>query len=284
MTEQLPVLSLRQISKAYGSVQALNGVDFDVYPAEVVALVGDNGAGKTTLVKVMTGAHKPDRGEIYFDGKPCRFDTPGAAKRVGIEVVYQNLGLLENLSIASNVFLGREIHSRLFGVVDTPFMNFRAMNVKTMDMLRRYNVTIDSPKRLVSRLSGGQRQLVAIARGAGWGSKLLVMDEPTAALGIQESRKVLDLVHHLRSAGVSVVIVSHNLEHVFEVADRITVLRRGRIAGSVHAEASTAGDVVRLITGAGEVGKTKAVLEAEAALLAQRDSGGTEEVHGSDQR
>ena len=268
MVTQEALLSLRHICKAYGSVQALDAVDFDVYPSEVVALVGDNGAGKTTLVKVIAGAHKPDHGDIFFDGKPHHFDTPSAAKQVGIEVVYQNLGLIENLSIAANVFLHREPRLKLLNRVDTPFMNFRDMNVRTRTMLERYNVSIDSPKRLVSKLSGGQRQLVAIARGAGWGSRLLVMDEPTAALGIQESRKVLDLVHHLKDQGVSVVIVSHNLEHVFEVADRITVLRRGQVAGSVRADVSTASDVVHLITGAAEVGKGKAVVNAEIAALA----------------
>lgn len=273
MTEREALLSLRGISKAYGSVQALDTVDFDVFPSEVVALVGDNGAGKTTLVKIIAGAHQPDRGEIYFDGERHDFDTPSAAKRAGIEVVYQTLGLVENLSVAANVFLHREPRVKLLRRVNTPFMNFREMNTRTTSMLQRYNVAIDSPKRLVSKLSGGQRQLVAIARGAGWGSRLLVMDEPTAALGIQESRKVLDLVHQLKEQRVSVVIVSHNLEHVFEVADRIVVVRRGKIAGSVHADASTASDVVHLITGATEVGKSRAIVSAEIAALSTQHRG-----------
>lgn len=268
MAEREALLSLRNISKAYGSVRALDDVDFDVYPSEVLALVGDNGAGKTTLVKVIAGAHRPDRGEIYFDGVLRHFNSPLEVKRAGIEVVYQNLGLIENLSIAANVFLHRESRLKLLGRITTPFMNFREMNSETRAMLERYNVAIDSPKRLVSRLSGGQRQLVAIARGAGWGSRLLIMDEPTAALGIQESRKVLDLVRHLREQAVSVLIVSHNLEHVFEVADRVTVLRRGRVAGSLRTDTSSASDVVHLITGAAEVGTTKAVVDAEIAALA----------------
>lgn len=257
MVQHEALLSLRDISKAYGSVRALEAIDFDVFPSEVVALVGDNGAGKTTLVKIIAGAHKPDNGTIYFDGKLQDFDTPSAAKQVGIEVVYQTLGLVENLSVSANIFLHREPRVKLLGRIRTPFMSLAEMNTKTTTMLKRYNVTMDSPKRLVSRLSGGQRQLVAIARAAAWGSRLLVMDEPTAALGVQESRKVLDLVHQLKEQGVSIVIVSHNLEHVFDVADRITIVRRGIIAGSVRADASTASDVVHLITGAGHVGKAE---------------------------
>jgi len=267
MATEAPIVSLRHVSKAYGSVQALDNVDFDIYSAKVVALVGDNGAGKTTLVKLISGAHRPDRGEILIDGKQHRLDDPASARQAGIETIYQNLGLLENLSVAANVFLGREVRVTLLAGKPTPFMNFRAMNTRTAAMLEGYNVFIDSPRRLVSKLSGGQRQLVAIARGAGWGSRVLLMDEPTAALGIQESARVLELVRHLKSRGVAILIVSHNLEHVFSVADSISVLRRGRLVGSVTADASNAADVVALITGAVEVGKTMAIREAEIKTL-----------------
>jgi fructose transport system ATP-binding protein len=278
VSAETPIISLRQVSKSYGSVQALDDVDFDLYPAEVVALVGDNGAGKTTLVKVISGAHRPDRGEVFIDGRRCRMDDPTVARHMGIEVVYQNLSLLENLSISANVFLGREVRVALPGGRATPFMNFRAMNGRTRAMLENYNVVIDSPKRLVSKLSGGQRQLVAIARGAGWGSRVLVMDEPTAALGIQESAKVLELVRHLKDQGVSVLIVSHNLEHVFSVSDRIAVMRRARLVGSLRADVSNAADVVALITGAVEVDRTRAIREAEVQALALESEYGAEEV------
>jgi ABC-type sugar transport system ATPase subunit len=258
MGEREALLKLRDISKAYGSVQAIQNVDFDAYEGEVIALVGDNGAGKSTLVKVISGAHKPDSGEISFEGKACHFDTPLDAKRLGIEIVYQNLGLLENLSITANIFLGREERVKLFGRYQTPFMNFRAMDKQAHALLKQYSMTVDSPKRHVAKLSGGQRQMVAIARGAGWGSRMIVMDEPTAALGVQESKKVLDLVKRLRERGIGVIIISHNLEHVFDIADRITVLRRGQVVGTVKAAESSPSEVVHLITGAGVVDRSLA--------------------------
>jgi len=267
VTDGTPLLALRHISKSYGGVLALDDVDFEVYPGEVVALVGDNGAGKTTLVKVIAGAHTPDRGEIHVDGQLRRFDTPSAAKSAGIEVVHQSLGLLENLSVAANLFLGREVQLTMFGKMKTPFMDFRTMNERTRSMLAQYNVVIDSPKRLVSKLSGGQRQLVAITRGAGWGSRLLVMDEPTAALGIQESAKVLELVRQLKEHSVGVMVISHNLEQVFSMADRVAVMRRGRLVGSVRADGSNVGDVIALITGASEVGKMQVAAEVEAVTM-----------------
>ena len=250
LTTAPPLLQLQQISKAYGHVQALQEVDFDVVTGEVIALVGDNGAGKSTLAKVISGAIKPDRGEMYFDGRPYHVDTPLDAKKRGIEIVYQNLGLLDNLTIAANVFLGREVRVKWLGRRNTPLMDLPGMARQTRAMLDQYGLDVDSTERLVSELSGGQRQLIAISRAASWGSRVIVMDEPTAALGVRESRKVLELLLQLKGRGVAVIVISHNLEHVFSVADRIAVLRRGRNVGTVRTTDSSPSEIVHYITGA----------------------------------
>ena len=249
MESTAPLVQLRNISKAYGSVQALLNVDLDLYASEVLALVGDNGAGKSTLAKIVSGAHQPDTGDIVIDGRPCVLSTPLDAKRLGIEMLYQDLGLLENLSVAANVFLGREIPLRLLGR-PSAWMDTQEMARRTRGLLQQYGLEIDSPDRSVAALSGGQRQLIAIARSALWGSRLIVLDEPTAALGVRESARVLDIVRQLRKGGVAVLVISHNLEHVFSIADRIAVLRRGRNAGTLQTSESTPSDVVHYITGA----------------------------------
>ena len=181
----LPLLRLRGITKSYGSVRALRGVELDLFPGEVLALVGDNGAGKSTLAKIISGAHQPDTGEIEFGGGPWAVQRPADAKRLGIETLYQDLGLLDNLTVEANIFLGRERRIQLRGV-NLPFLNTRRIAREARALLERYGLDVD-PKRPMSGLSGGQRQLVAIARTAGWGSKVIVLDEPTAALGVRES-------------------------------------------------------------------------------------------------
>jgi ABC-type sugar transport system ATPase subunit len=247
-----PLLELRKISKSYGRVQALTDVDLEVFPGEVLALVGDNGAGKSTLAKVISGAHQPDDGEIVFDGEAHAIASPSDGKQLGIEMVYQNLGLLENLTVAANIFLGRELRRKVAGR-SLPFLDQRGMERRSQALLEQEGAQGISPRRSVAALSGGQRQLVAIARAAGWGHRLIVMDEPTAALGVRESRMVLDLVDHLRSRGVAILVISHNLEHVFEIADRIAVLRRGKSVGTVRTAESRPDEIVRLIVGADAV-------------------------------
>ncbi len=252
MTTSSPLLELRRISKSYGKVEAVSDVDLQIHPAEILALVGDNGAGKSTLAKIISGAHRSDIGEVRFAGEARELASPAEAKRLGIEMVYQNLGLLENLTVAANIFLGRELRRTIAGV-STPLLDLRAMEQRSLELLEAEGARGIPPRRGVSALSGGQRQLVAIARAAGWGNRLIVMDEPTAALGVQESLMVLELVRHLRSRGIAVLVISHNLEHVFAMADRIAVLRRGRLVGTVRTSETDPNDVVRLIVGADAV-------------------------------
>jgi ABC-type sugar transport system ATPase subunit len=241
-----PLLEARGISKSFLHVQALDDVDFRVNPGEVVALVGDNGAGKSTLMKTLCGAYQPDAGSIVFDGRPVAMRTPRDAIALGIAVVYQDLALVDHRDVASNVFLGRE--PTRGAAVDKPRMVREAREV--LDNLK---VTIPSVQTLVGLLSGGQRQAVAIARAVHQGGRLIFMDEPTAALGVREQAKVLRLIEDLRSQGTAVVVVSHNLQHVFSVADRIVVLRGGRNAGERIKAETTPEDIVRLIVGADRI-------------------------------
>jgi ABC-type sugar transport system ATPase subunit len=227
-------------------VQALDDVDFRVVPGEVVALVGDNGAGKSTLMKTLCGAYQPDAGSIVFDGRPVAMRTPRDAIALGIAVVYQDLALVDHRDVASNVFLGRE--PTRGAAVDKPRMVREAREV-----LNNLKVTIPSVQTLVGLLSGGQRQAVAIARAVHQGGRLIFMDEPTAALGVREQAKVLRLIEDLRSRGTAVVVVSHNLQHVFSIADRIVVLRGGRNAGERIKAETTPEDIVRLIVGADRI-------------------------------
>jgi ABC-type sugar transport system ATPase subunit len=245
------VLEARGVRKSYGSVEALRGVDFSVYRGETIALVGDNGAGKSTLIKVLCGAHSPDEGELLVAGEPVRFAGPREARLQGISVVYQDLALVENFDIAQNVFLGR-VPVR-FGRVDR-----RRMARETTAVLEELAVNLPSVRTPVRFLSGGQRQAVAIARAVHQGGRVLIMDEPTAALGVREGGKVLQLIETLKSRDLAIIVVSHNLEHVFTIADRIAVLRAGRIAGTREKATSSHADIVGLIMGAG----TEATVEA----------------------
>jgi ABC-type sugar transport system ATPase subunit len=241
-----PLLEARGISKSFLHVQALDNVDFRVEPGEVVALVGDNGAGKSTLMKTLCGAYQPDAGSIVFDGRPVTLRAPRDAIALGIAVVYQDLALVDHRDVASNVFLGRE--PTRGAAVDKPRMVREAREV-----LNNLKVTIPSVQTLVGLLSGGQRQAVAIARAVHQGGRLIFMDEPTAALGVREQAKVLRLIEDLRSRGTAVVVVSHNLQHVFSIADRIVVLRGGQNAGERIKAETTPEDIVRLIVGADRI-------------------------------
>lgn len=237
-------IEARGLSKSYGHVRALDGVDFTLLPRETHAVVGDNGAGKSTLVKIVGGVIQPTSGELLIDGRPASFANPVDALRAGISSVHQNLALVGCRSIAENLFLGRE-PTRL-GFLRRKHMRVRALEM--LSMLAQMNVR--DPDALVSDLSGGQRQAVAIARGVSLGTRVLILDEPTAALGVRESTEVLKVIEDLKADGRTVILISHNLPHVFALADRITVLRGGRLVGTVRRVDSTPNEIVRMITGA----------------------------------
>ena len=238
-----PLLELRGVSKNFGSVQALTDVDFDVRAGEVMALVGDNGAGKSTLIKCIAGIHGYDHGDITFGGEPVHIHGPKDAAKLGIEVVYQDLALCDNLDVVQNMYLGRETRDRLFR------LNESAMEQRTLETLQSLAVTtIRSVRQPVASLSGGQRQSVAVAKAVQWNSRLVILDEPTAALGVAQTRQVLDLVKRLADRGLAVVLISHNLHDVFEVATRITVLRLGRDIVVYERDKTTQQEVVQAIT------------------------------------
>jgi len=238
-----PTLELRDVTKAFGSVQALTDVDFEVRDGEVMALVGDNGAGKSTLIKCIAGIHPIDSGEVYFDGQQVTIHGPKDAAKLGIEVVYQDLALCDNLDVVQNMYLGRESHNAV------QVLNEPVMEQKTAETLKSLAVTtIRSIRQPVATLSGGQRQSVAVARAVMWNSQLVILDEPTAALGVAQTEQVLSLVKRLGEQGLAVILISHNLHDVFEVADRITVLRLGRNAGLFDRKTTTQQEVVQAIT------------------------------------
>ncbi len=245
-----PILSGRGISKAFGHVQALVDVDIDLYQGETLGLVGDNGAGKTTLIKILCGVMQPDAGEILIDGERVRLRSPIDARQRGIETVYQELAIVPMLDVAENLFLGREEHlpgpaGRLFTLI-----NKQAMRRQAADLLRSLNIGISSVRQRVETLSGGQRQGVAVARAVLFGRRILIMDEPTAALGVREARSVVELIHRVSAGGMSVILISHNMPQVLELTHRIMVLRHGRRVGVVRTAETNYEQVVRLITGA----------------------------------
>ncbi len=244
-----PVLEARQIVKRFGRVQALRGANLTVYPEEVVALVGDNGAGKSTLVKTMVGVHPPDEGEILFQGKPVTVNTPHDARDLGIETVYQDLALAAEVDPAANMFLGREIlRSGPLGKLG--FLDKPAMRRRSDEAFRTLGVRIQDTSARVANMSGGQRQGIAICRAVTWASKIVFMDEPTAALGVVQTRNVLDHIRRVREHGLSVVLISHNMPEVFEVADRIEVLRLGERVARLRPKDVSMEDVVAAMTGA----------------------------------
>jgi D-xylose transport system ATP-binding protein len=238
-----PTLELKGVSKSFGVVQALTDVDFEVRAGEVMALVGDNGAGKSTLIKSIAGIHPIDSGKIFFEGREVHISGPKDAAKLGIEIVYQDLALADNLDVVQNMYLGREVHDFL------QRLNEPVMEQKTLETMRSLAVTtIRSVRQRVASLSGGQRQSVAVARAVMWNSRVVILDEPTAALGVAQTRQVLDLIKRLREQGLAVVLISHNLVDVFEVADRITVLRLGRNVGVYERARTTQEEIVEAIT------------------------------------
>ncbi len=251
MTTVQPILTARGLMKRYGTVVAMNGADFDLYPGEITAVIGDNGAGKSTLIKALSGAVVPDHGEIMLEGKQISFRSPQDARAAGIETVYQNLALSPALSIANNMFLGRE--KRKDGIMGTVFrqMDHRYMaNVAREKLSELGLMTIQNINQSVETLSGGQRQGVAVARAAAFGSKVIILDEPTAALGVKESRRVLELILDVRSRGVPIILISHNMPHVFEVADRIHIHRLGQRLCVINPKNHSMSDAVAYMTGA----------------------------------
>jgi ABC-type sugar transport system ATPase subunit len=237
-TEKTPIVEMRNIKKHFGAVQALRGVDLALHRHEVLGLMGDNAAGKSTLMKVLSGAYSPSEGGIFIDGEEVQFSSPMDARRTGIEMVYQDYALANNLDVAANVFMGREVVQLKLG----PFgvMDYAHMELETKKLLNRLKIDIPSVRQKVERLSGGQRQAVAIARATAFDAKVIIMDEPTAALSVAAIDKVIDLVRQLKAQGSSVIIISHRLEDIYRVADRMIVLRQGRkvcdtpVEGDIH--------------------------------------------------
>jgi fructose transport system ATP-binding protein len=245
-----PVMEARGLVKRYGSVTAINGADFELRAGEVLAVIGDNGAGKSSLIKALTGALIPDAGEIFMDGAPVHFRSTLDARDAGIETVYQDLAVVPALDIASNVYLGREIRQK--GILGSVFrrLDKKAMREESLRHLNDLKVSIKSVRQPVETLSGGQRQGVAVVRTAAFGRRVIIMDEPTAALGVRESGMVIDLIKQIRDRGLPVVLISHDMPHVFEVADRIHIHRLGQRAAVVNPRERQMSEVVALMTGA----------------------------------
>jgi fructose transport system ATP-binding protein len=263
MTAPTPILQGRGLVKRFGHVVALNGADFELYPGEITAIIGDNGAGKSTLIKTLSGAFQPDEGEILLDGDHVRFRSPLDARRVGIETVYQDLAVAPSLDIAENIFLGRELRrggpgGRLLRALDK-----RTMRREASRHFSELKIGIPSIGQAVENLSGGQRQGVAVARAAAWGRRLVIMDEPTAALGVKETRQVLDLILRVRERGLPVILISHDMPHVFELADRIQIMRLGKRVAVVTPQTHSMPEAVAIMTGATRVELERSLTKGE---------------------
>ena len=246
----MPILEARGIVKRYGHVVALDGADLELYPGEILAIIGDNGAGKSTLIKALSGALQPDDGEINLDGERVHFRSPRDARRAGIETVYQDLAVAPALDIASNIFLGRELRRRGPQGRVLRMLNKGAMRREAARHFAELQIGIRSMAQPVENLSGGQRQGVAVARAATWARRVVIMDEPTAALGVKETRQVLDLIRRVRARGMPVVLISHDMPHVFELADRIQIMRLGRRVAIVTPLTHSMPEAVAIMTGA----------------------------------
>ena len=263
MSDETPIHQARGIVKRYGGVTALDGADLELCRGEILALIGDNGAGKSTLIKAVTGAIQPDEGEILLDGRPVHFRSPLDARRAGIETVYQDLAVAPALDIAANLFLGREQRRRGPLGLALRMLDKRAMRREAARQLDELGISVQSIRQPVENLSGGQRQGVAVARAAAWGRLLVIMDEPTAALGVKETGQVLDLIKRVRERGLPVILISHDMPHVFELADRIQIMRLGKRAAVVTPQSHTMQEAVAVMTGA-----TPAIAAEETAAPA----------------
>jgi ABC-type sugar transport system ATPase subunit len=243
----VPLLTARGVGKRFGALVALSGVDLDILAGELLAVVGDNGAGKSTFIKILAGVHPQSEGEIRMDGEPVAFVSPQGASSAGIATIFQELALSENLSITENVYLGHELVRRIAGI---PFLRRREMKLRVADLLKELEAHVTDANAIVGALSGGQRQAVAICRALNLSARLLIMDEPTAALAVAETRKVLALARRLAERGCAVVLISHNIADVMDVADRVVVFRRGRKIAERRRDATDAEEIIALITGA----------------------------------
>lgn len=251
MPDKTPLLKVTGVSKFFGGLTALNNVDFEVTPGEVVALLGDNGAGKSTLIKCVSGVYKPEQGGIQFDGRDILHSTPAEIREFGIQTIYQDLALAENLDVGANVFLGREKKRMMLGFL--PVTDDEYMRVEAAKVLDRLDIHIPSLKQKLVNLSGGQRQAVAIARALYWNARLVIMDEPTAALGVPEQRKVLATIRTLKDQGVPVILISHTMQDVMDVADRMVVMRRGRVVANLPRKEATVDVLVKHMVGGADI-------------------------------
>ncbi|HTJ56663.1 MAG TPA: ATP-binding cassette domain-containing protein [Devosiaceae bacterium] len=242
-----PLLEIRNLSKYFGAVRALHDFSMEVRAGEVVAVAGDNGAGKTTMIKAVSGVYPPTAGEILLKGQPMHFSSPQDARKKGIETIYQDLALADNLTIGGNIFLGREPMTKAFGFL--PVLDRKAMAEAARTTMSRLDFHVSRLNAPVSNFSGGQRQAVAIGRAVYWDAQILIMDEPTAALGVPEQRKVISLIHQLKAQGRGVIFISHNLQDIFAVSDRIIVLRRGILAGERKITETDHDEIVKLMVG-----------------------------------
>jgi fructose transport system ATP-binding protein len=259
-----PILEAQGLVKRYGQVVALDGADFDLYPGEILAIIGDNGAGKSTLIKALSGALQPDEGEIKLDGEPVHFRSPLDARRAGIETVYQDLAVAPALDIAANIFLGRELRRRgPLGRV-LRLLDKRRMRREATRHFSELKIGVQSIKQSVENLSGGQRQGVAVARASAWAERVAIMDEPTAALGVKETRQVVDLIRRVRDRGLPVILISHDMPHVFELADRIHIMRLGKRVAVITPKTHTMPEAVAIMTGATKAELEQALTKSEA--------------------
>jgi D-xylose transport system ATP-binding protein len=248
MTQETPLLRLDNITRNFGAIEALRGVSFDIARGEVVALLGDNGAGKSTLVKIISGGLEATSGRMIFDGQERKFASPAEAKTAGIETVYQDLSLCTNVDVVANFFMGREIVKRVFGI---PILQERAMQKVVEKAMANAGTRIPSLRINVEHLSGGQRQAIELNRFVHWGGKLVLLDEPFAALGVEQTRRGLDMIKRIAAQGIGVMIITHIMAQAFQVADRIVVIRQGKVAGNVERAKTSPDEVVRMITGEG---------------------------------
>ena len=246
MTVEMPLLSLENITRNFGAIEALRGITFGIHRGEVVALLGDNGAGKSTLVKIIAGGLQPTSGTMVFEGSPRNFSSPAEAKAAGIETVYQDLSLCTNVDVVANFFMGREIVKRYFGI---PVLQEAEMHATAAAAIANAGTKIPSLRVNVEHLSGGQRQAIELNRFVHWGGKLVLLDEPFAALGVEQTRRGLDMVKRIAAQGIGVVIITHIMAQAFQVADRIVVIRHGKVAGNVRSGDTNPDEVVRMITG-----------------------------------
>jgi len=264
MSTPTPILEAQGLVKRYGQVVALDGADFELYPGEILAIIGDNGAGKSTLIKALSGALQPDAGEIKLDGESVHFRSPLDARRAGIETVYQDLAVAPALDIAANIFLGRELRRRgPLGRV-LRLLDKRRMRREATRHFSELKIGVQSIKQPVENLSGGQRQGVAVARASAWAERLAIMDEPTAALGVKETRQVVDLIQRVRDRGLPVILISHDMPHVFELADRIHIMRLGKRVAVITPKTHTMPEAVAIMTGATKAELEQALTKSEA--------------------